>query len=95
MDHEGFLDGVRQIHRSLSAGHPVLVDTDVPPIGHTVVVNGVDFRRQLVLVVDPNLPAPGVRRLSFDEFERLWRSSIAEVRGAILTSDPIGRPSGR
>ena len=94
-DHEGFLDGVRQIHRSLLAGHPVLVDTDVPPIGHTVVVNGVDFQRQLVLVVDPNLPAPGVRRLSFDEFERLWRSSIAEVRGAILTSDPTGRSSGQ
>ncbi len=86
---KGFSDGLAEIEKSLRRGYPVIIDTLVPPDGHTVVVNGIDPNRRLISIVDPNIPAPGLRRLSYVEFERLWRSVIANIRGCILTAPPI------
>ncbi len=88
-DAEGFSEGIAVIEQSLRRGCPVIIDTFVPPNGHTVVVNGIDPNRKLVSLVDPNIPAPGLRRLSYAEFDQLWRSVIEDVRGCILTAPPV------
>lgn len=85
---QGFRDGVLAIYDSLRRGNPVLVDLHIPPSGHTVVVNGVDLQRKLVLMVDPNNAAPGIRRIKFQKFESLWRSITVDRRGMIFTNPP-------
>ena len=87
----GFDTGLAQIIESLDQGNPVIVDTNVPPDGHTVLVNGYDPNRKLISIVDPLLPKPGLRRLTYDEFKRDWRSLTADIRGAIFTRPPAGR----
>ncbi len=84
----GFAEGVDVLEKSLRRGYPVIIDTFVPPDGHTVVVNGIDPNRKLVSLVDPNIPSPGLRRVSYAEFEQLWRSVISDQRGCILTAPP-------
>lgn len=87
-DEEGFKKGLQKIHENLSRGFPVIVDLHIPPEGHTVVVNGIDAKRGLVLVVDPNINAPGVRRLTIEQFKTMWRSVTVDTRGLILTGNP-------
>ncbi|WP_442510126.1 transglutaminase domain-containing protein [Novipirellula sp. SH528] len=85
-DASGFAEGLAVIEKSLREGRPVLVDTFVPPDGHTVVINGLDPNRQLISIVDPFIAAPGLRSVTYAEFEQLWRSAISDVRGCILTA---------
>lgn len=85
---EGFEKGLAAITESLRDGKPVLVDTYVPPHGHTVLVNGYDPNRKLISIVDPNARAPGTRTLSYEVFKTSWRSLTADVRGAIFTNRP-------
>ena len=83
---EGFDSGLKEIISSLDKGYPVMVDTYVPPDGHTVLVNGYDPNRQLISIVDPLLAAPGLRQMTYIEFEIAWRSLTADIRGGIFTS---------
>ena len=83
---EGFDSGLKEIIASLDKGCPVIVDTHVPPHGHTVLVNGYDPNRQLISIVDPLLVAPGLRQMTYVEFEIAWRSLTADIRGGIFTS---------
>lgn len=83
---EGFDSGLKEIIASLDKGYPVIVDTNVPPHGHTVLVNGYDPNRQLISIVDPLLVAPGLRQMTYVEFEIAWRSLTADTRGGIFTS---------
>jgi hypothetical protein len=85
---EGYLAGLKTIRDSLAAGRPVIVDTNLAPNGHTMLVNGIDTRHQRISVIDPNVRAPGLRRYSFIEFERIWRSMTVDVRGSVLTFPP-------
>ena len=85
---EGFEAGLKEITSSLDEGCPVIVDMNVPPDGHTVLVNGYDPNRQLISIVDPLIPAPGLRQLTYREFEVAWRSLTADIRGGIFTSQP-------
>jgi len=84
----GFTSGIKAIRESLFAGRPVIVDTNLAPNGHTIVVNGIDPRRKLISVVDPNQPAPGRRTYTYQQFEKIWRSKTIDVRGSILTFPP-------
>ncbi len=86
---QGFRDGVLAIYDNLAQGYPVMVDLQIPPAGHTVVVNGVDLQNQLVLIVDPNIAAPGIRRITFQQFESVWKSVTVDRRGMILASPPM------
>ncbi|MEM6689444.1 MAG: transglutaminase domain-containing protein [Planctomycetota bacterium] len=88
-DRKGFQEGIMAIYDNLSRGFPVMVDLHIPPGGHTVVVNGVDLKRKLVLLVDPNIPSPGIRRVTFAKFETLWQSITVDRRGMILSNQPI------
>lgn len=83
---EGGREAIAELRKSLDEGRPVLVDLNVPPVGHTVLVNGYDGFLGTILYVDPNTPAPGQRELSEKEFDTIWRSVISDVRGAIFTA---------
>lgn len=84
----GFRSGIKTIRESLFAGQPVIVDTNLAPNGHTILVNGIDPRRKLISVIDPNQPAPGTRTYTYEQFEKVWRSKTIRVRGSILTFPP-------
>ena len=87
-DAEGFQRGFAAIIASLDEGNPVIIDANVPPDGHTVVVNGYDPNRKLVSIVDPFIPAPGLRQVTYADFMQLWKSVIVDSRGAIFTKSP-------
>ena len=85
---EGFQAGLKTIRESLFAGRPVIVDTNLARNGHTMLVNGINPRRRVISLIDPNRPRPGLRTYSYDQFEKIWRSKTANVRGSILTFPP-------
>lgn len=84
----GFDTGLAAIRASLDAGNPVIVDTKIPPVGHTVLINGYDPHRQLISIVDPLIPSPGLRKLSYSEFMANWKSLTVDLRSAIFTRKP-------
>lgn len=84
-DAAGFEAGMNDLIKSLDAGRPVIIDTQIPPDGHTLVVNGYDQRRKLISLVDPLIPAPGLRQIGYEEFIDIWRSLTVDSRGAMFT----------
>ena len=91
----GFRAGLKMIRESLFEDRPVIVDTNLAPNGHTMLVNGIDPRRRLISVIDPNRPAPGLRTYSYEQFEKIWRSKTIDVRGSILTFPPEQKTPSR
>lgn len=87
-DAVGFEAGMEDIIKSLDEGHPVIVDTKVPPDGHTLVVNGYDPNRKQISLIDPLVAAPGIRVVTYAEFVDLWQSLTVNTRGAIFTQPP-------
>ena len=67
----GFTDGVALIESQVRNGEPVMVDVSAPQ-GHTLVISGFDRTGRRLLAVDPNLPAPGQRWITYDAFESIW-----------------------
>jgi uncharacterized protein YvpB len=84
--HRGFTTGMEEIKQELRRGNPVLVDTSLYR-GHTFVVAGFDEEQELLFVVDPNLPRPGLRAIRYAQFEQIWNSRDVgfDGRGAIFT----------
>jgi hypothetical protein len=82
---EGFEEGLAAITASLNAGRPVLVDTNIPPVGHTVLAIGYDPTHRELMLLDPNMESPGIRRMSYNEFNGVWHSLTAYIRGTIFT----------
>src|SRR5690606_445531 len=82
---QGFDHGLREIIQSLNEGKPVLVDTNIPPDGHTVLVIGYSNKTEQLVLLDPNIRSPGIRRISYTEFKNGWHSLTANIRGAIFT----------
>jgi len=85
-DERGFRAGLEAIRASLREGDPVLLDVALYK-SHTFVVVGFDDERQLVYINDPNLPAPGLRRLSYEQLESIWNglSYDVDARPALFT----------
>src|SRR5215467_668541 len=87
-DASGFEAGLSAIELSLGRGNPVLVDTSFRKSeGHTFVVVGIDRRSGQLRIVDPDMPAPGLRIMPFRDFELVWNSTAVGTnkRGAIFT----------
>jgi len=84
-DDRGFDDGLRDIINDLKNNNPVLVDTSYFK-GHTFVIAGGDTAAQKLFIVDPNIPSPGVRRLTFQEFKPVWNTPGTGSRFLISTS---------
>ncbi|HEY6241814.1 MAG TPA: C39 family peptidase [Burkholderiales bacterium] len=83
----GFRRGLKDIRENLRRGNPVLVDTTLFG-GHTFVVTGFDDDNAVLYFADPNIGAPGLRTISYEQFETIWSSEKTGFygRGAILTT---------
>lgn len=83
----GFRKGLQRVTASLDARRPVLIDTTLFN-GHTVVLCGYDRPGQIVIALDPNLPAPGLRSLPFAILEQVWRDNWTsrDFRPALFTN---------
>jgi hypothetical protein len=87
-DAAGFEKGLAAMELSLDRGNPVLVDTSfVKTEGHTFVVVGVERKAAQLRIIDPDMPAPGVRIMTMKNFEAVWNSTAVgtNIRGAIFT----------
>jgi len=82
----GFDNGLKEMQGHLRKGLPVLADTSLFG-GHTIAIVGFDAPKQLLYVVDSNLPPPGYRSLSYCQFEQVWHSRETGFNGrsAIFT----------
>jgi len=85
MDDSSFAMGFAEIRSALDQGHPILLSTSSPPIGHTMVMVGYDVFRREIFLVDPNRDAPCKRTMSFYTFKSIWHEDIANVRAFVLT----------
>jgi len=82
----GFEQGLEAIRVSLRRGDPVLVDVKLFG-SHTFVVAGFDDARAEVSIIDPNLPEPGLRVLSYAQLASIWNglSYDADLRPTLFT----------
>jgi len=82
----GFSSGLQDIKENLRRGNPVLVDTSLFG-GHTFVVSGFDDNKAVLHITDPNIGAPGLRTISYEQFKGIWNSvdSGFSGRAALLT----------
>ena len=83
----GAMNGLEDIRNAIDQGFPVLIDTNLYG-GHTFVVSGYDNVAQNLVIIDPNLAAPGIRIISYKKIEEIWNSRGVGYngRGAIFTS---------
>lgn len=90
---EGFRTGMTQVKTALDLGNPPLVDTSLYG-DHTFVICGYDEAAAEVLIMDPNIPHPGLRTLTYRQFERVWNSDGVNYhyRAAVFTT---GKPQDR
>jgi hypothetical protein len=88
-DEKGFQTGISDIEHEIDIGHPVLVDTDLFS-GHTFVVISYSRDAHLLFAIDPNIAAPGLREISFEDFANMWNSSKDNynLRASVLTAPP-------
>ncbi len=86
-DPKGASTGLSDIKKSIDEGNPVLIDTSLYR-SHTFVVSGYDDAAEFLIVIDPNIPAPGIRLISYQIIEQIWdsRSVGFNNRAAIFTS---------
>lgn len=82
----GANSGLADIKASIDKGNPVLIDTSIYK-GHTFVVCGYNNEAQDLIVIDPNIDAPGIRVISYKVVEQIWNSRCVGYngRGAIFT----------
>jgi len=83
----GFRDSLQDLKAALDGGLPVLVDTSLYG-GHTFAVVGYDEVQEHIITVDPAIAAPGLRVISYDDFQGIWNSRGVGFngRGAVFTS---------
>jgi len=89
LDARGFEAGLKQIKAALDRGEPPLVDTSLYG-DHTMAVCGYDDAKGRIIFMDPNIPDPGLRTLTYSQFERIWNSNgvNCHYRAVVLTSAP-------
>ncbi|MBC8104768.1 MAG: C39 family peptidase [Cytophagales bacterium] len=76
---EGYARSLGEIFRSLDRKRPVLIDTTLYG-GHTMAVCGYSKAKRLLIVMDPNIPAPGMRALAFDVLPVIWKDGWTNPR---------------
>jgi hypothetical protein len=96
---KGLQQGLSQIEHSLDAGIPVMIDTThvrgnrSTVAGHTFVIAGYSVSAEALYVVDPTLPSPGTRVVTFQELESMWnsRSVNFDKRAAVFPQRRRGK----
>jgi Peptidase_C39 like family len=91
---DGFATGVRDLVRSLRRGRPVIVNIDMGPTGHAVLVHGYDAGARTVRWVDPGACA-GEVAVGWPEFARRWRTADGSSRCAVFTNPGACQPRHR
>ena len=81
MTDDGYQTGLKQIEAEIDQGRPVLVDTSIGG-GHTMVAIG--YSQDKIILIDPNMEAPGVRHMPLAKFFAVWNSH-GSARSAIFT----------
>lgn len=78
--------GLAEIRQEIDKSNPVLIDTNLYG-GHTFIVNGYDENARYLIIMDPNIPAPGIRVISYKDIEKIWNSRGVGYngRGAVFT----------
>lgn len=91
-DHAGFASGSMALKHELDQGRPVMVDTSLYT-GHTFVIAGYDDSRSIFVAIDPFIAQPGLREISYDDFELIWNSSKvgSNIRATIFSSSQTGQ----
>lgn len=85
-DDSGFDEGMRMIAAELDRGRPVMIDLSIPQ-GHTVIVAGLDSKKQVATLIDPAQPAPGTVPFPLEWLRSSWneRAYGGDFRSLILT----------
>jgi hypothetical protein len=83
----GLNSGLLEIKRSIDKNRPVLIDTYLYG-GHTFVVCGYDDSIQSLIIMDPNIPDPGIRVIKYTDLAVIWNSLGVGFngRGALFTA---------
>jgi ABC-type bacteriocin/lantibiotic exporter with double-glycine peptidase domain len=82
---QGFSGGLAEVLKSLESRKSVLVDMNIQPVGHTVLVMGYDSQLRQIIILDSNVPSPGIRQISYAQFKEEWHSLTTYLRCAIFT----------
>jgi hypothetical protein len=83
----GLNSGLLEIKHSIDKGRPVLIDTHLYG-GHTFVICGYDDSIQSLIIMDPNIPDPGIRVIKYLDLAVIWNSLGVGFngRGALFTA---------
>ena len=86
-----FQSGIQEIKRNLDNGCPVIVSVtwneSCRDKFRAVVVNGYDDSNRVVYITDPSIAAPGLRIVSYKNFEKVWHTlDGTDVRYVMLSS---------
>lgn len=81
----GAKSGLTDTRKSIDQGSPVLLDTLFYG-DHVVVAVGYDNAAQKLIIMDSNIPAPGIRIISYKHFEEIWNSSSFNGRACVFTA---------
>jgi ABC-type bacteriocin/lantibiotic exporter with double-glycine peptidase domain len=84
-DAAGFEDGLAKLKESIRSRQPVIVGLPDAPIGHSVVLVGIDGGRSRLTFMDSSRAYPGLRSMSEEKFASTWRERSVNLRCAIFT----------
>jgi len=91
-DHTQFQKDLQRLKDWLDKGTPAIVSVSIPPVDqyakwHGVVVHGYDETKQAIYITDPTISRPGLRVLSYKNFEQIWHTwDCSDVRYIMYTS---------
>ena len=91
-DHTQFQKDLQPLKDSLDKGTPAIVSVSIPPVDqyakwHGVVVQGYDETKQAIYITDPTIARPGLRVLSYTNFQQIWHTwDCSDMRYIMYTS---------
>ncbi len=81
----GMNTGLGDIKKSIDQGNPVLMDTLFYG-DHVVVAVGYDEAARNLIIMDSNIPAPGIRIINYKHIDKIWNSSSFDGRACVFTA---------
>ena len=84
-DPNGYSNGISRLKWNLRHQRPVMVGFSNPPLGHVVVLVGLDSEKSQLTFLDPDRPYPGLVTMSEERFREAWHEKISPYRCAIFT----------
>jgi len=71
-----FQNDFKTIKDSLDKGNPIITSVSIPQSDkwHSVVIHGYDEKTNVIYIKDPTIMRPGLRIISYKNFESIWHS---------------------